>query len=318
MLKRILACTWLLLATSYTFGQASTQQSEFDALLNSCIEKQFDEQSSPVLNEKLDLLESCPDLAILLATREDQDFIQPRLSSDTTLNRLIDERTLRQHPYSAVQSTNTDLNLLAELAKKYQLNDTLADEPSWWARFTQWLKDNYGSDNEDTDIDWLIKLLDEFSLPEWLFKTIFYGSIGLVILLAIIIIVNEFRHYKRYQNRDKHSANTDSLAHLHALRKLSWDEVLALPVHQKAAALLQYLIQQCITRDWLPDNNSFTNREFYQRLKKIDVTKAMQFNQVVNAAEQTVYGKHPLSAEEVSTLISLTEAILNDEQATPA
>ena len=316
MLKRIFAFCLLILLSGHSFGQNNSAETEYDTLLTACIEQQFAEETSPSLNKELNLLDVCPDLSILLATRENKDFIQPTLHSDTSLNRLLDERALRQRPYRTPTSISTDLALVNLLGKQYSFNARHTEAPGLWQRFKQWLKDNYGTQDEDTNIDWLLELLDGFSVPDWLYKTILYGSIALVIIMAIVIVANEFRHYKRYKDRDNNLSDDDTLSDIHSLRKLSWDEVQALPLQQKTSALLQYLIQQCIDRQWLPNNNSFTNREFYQRLKKLDADKASQFNQVVNAAEQAIYGKHPLSADELKKIMFTTESILkNDELA---
>lgn len=315
MLKRIFAYSLLLLLSGHAVSQTSSDEQTYQRILNTCIEQQFTESDSPSLNKKLDLLEVCPDLSILLATRESKDYIQPPLESDTSLNRLLDEQRLRQTPYSTPNAPITDLERVSVLAKNYDFNSPAAEEPGWWQILKQWLKDKYGNQNEDSGIDWLLALLDGFSIPDWLYKTILYGSIALVILLAVVVIANELRHYKRFKHRDQQHNDVDKLNPLHHFRTLEWDEIQNLPLNQKTGALLQYLIQQCINRQWLPDNNSFTNREFYQSLKKLDSNKALSFNKVVNAAEKDIYGKQPLNAKELQQLFSVTEELLANNEA---
>ncbi len=317
MLKRIFAYT-LLLVSSLAAAQQDNNEIKYNQLLNNCIEQQFDNQSTPKLNKKIDLLEECPELSILLATRESNDFIQPPLESDTTLNRLLDEQKLRTLVYHVPNNTLTNLELVTELASGYNLGSPNEDSKSWWQIFKQWLKDNYASDDEDTNIDWLIELLDGFSIPDWLYKTILYGSITLIIIFAIVIIVNEFRHYKRFKNRDAQQNNVDNLDPLHEFRKLNWEEIQNLPFNQRTSALLQYLIQQCIDRDWLPNNNSFTNREFYCSLKKLDSNKAIKFNTIINAAERAIYGNHTLSNDELNQLLLITKDMLNKNEVMPS
>ncbi len=318
MLKRIFVYCLLLLLSSHAFGKINADEKKFNNLLNDCIELQFAEQDSPSLNKKIDLLEICPDLSIFLATRNHNDFIQPPLESKTSLNRLIDEQVLRQQSYTIPTSTRTDISLVNKIAKHFDFNSTKAKEPGWWQLFKQWLKEKYSNSDEDANIDWLLKLLDGFSIPDWLYNSLLYGSIGLIIIFAIIIVANEFRHYKRFKDRDYNSIKTDLLPPIHQLQKLSWDQIQHLPLNQKTSALLQYLIQQCINREWLPNNNSFTNREFYQALKKYDANKAFKFNKVINTAEQDIYGKHPLSAEELKQLFLITKNMLETEKAISA
>ena len=318
MLKRIFAYGLLLLVSSLAIGQENNNEIKYNQLLNDCIEQQFANQETPKLNKEIDLLEECPDLSILLATREINGFIQPPLESDTTLNRLLDEQKLRRQVYQAPISTLTDLTLVEDLAKNYNLDSSDDNTPSWWQIFKQWLKDNYSSDEEDANIDWLIKLLDGFSIPDWLYKTILYGSIVLIIIFAITIIVNEFRHYKRFKNRDTQKNDLDNLDPLHEFRKLDWDEIQDLPFNQRTSALLQYLIQQCIDRDWLPNNNSFTNREFYRSLMKLDSNKAVKFNTIVNAAERAIYGNHTLTNDELNQLRLITKELLNNNELMPS
>jgi len=316
MLNRFTAFILFLLLSGHVYGQINSAEVKLEKLLNKCIEKQFSETTTPSLNAELDLLEVCPDLSIFLATYNKNDFIQPKLKSETTLNRLIDERALRQQPYRTLTSNSTDLGLVATLAKNYNLDSSKIITPSLWQRLKQWLKENYGSKDEDAGIDWILKLLDGFSIPDWLYKSILYGSIGLVIILAIFIIVNEFRQYKRYKNREQFVTTADTLLPIHELRMMSWDEIQTLPVHQKTSALLQYLIQQCINRQWLVDNNSFTNQEFYRQLKKQHTDKALQFKQVIMAAEKDIYGNHSLSDEELANLMRITQSVLAVEEPT--
>lgn len=312
MQKRIFAYCLLLLLSGHSLGNEIT----YDNALNRCIENQFKNAATPRLNQELDLLSVCPDLSIILATRSNNDFIQPPLTSKTTLNRLLDEKAFRQHPYQKPISPVTNLELVQQLAEKYNLETAAPETPSWWQRIKQWLKDKYGNNDDNADIDWLLKLLDDFSIPDWLYKSVLYGSIGLIIIFAIVIVANEFRHYRRFKNRGEQVNNSNTIPHsVQALRKLNWQEIQALPLEQRTPALLQYLIQQCINREWLPNNHSFTNHEFYQSLKQLNPHKAACFNQVVNAAEQEIYGEHPLSASDLERLSVVTREILESDEA---
>jgi len=313
MLKNLFTYCLLLLLSGQATGQAN--DNAYDKALDTCIEQQFNEQDAAKLNDPLDLIEDCPELSLLLTDQEAPGFINPALEGKTSLNRLLDERFLRQRPYSPSHQTITNLAQVKQLANNFTFDSAEIETPGWWDRFKQWLKERYGSDEQDSGIDWLIELLDGFSFPDWLGDTLYYFSIGLIILLAIFIVVNELRHYKRFQNRDEDFSSDANINPLHQLRSLSWDEVQALPLNDKAAALLQYLIQQCINLEWLPDNKSYTNREFYRELKSVDQVKAQQFNEVINAAEQDIYGNHPLEAEQVNKLLLLTEQILRKDEA---
>lgn len=319
MLRQLVVAGLFFFLAIPVSGQTDSRNNDpYYASLNHCIAQQFSKNTSPRLNKKIDLSDACPDLAQQLAKHLHEPFIQPSLENETSLNRLLDERAFIQQSYQPTDNSRIDLDLVSQLAQQFSLDSSAALEQSWWQQLKDWLKEKYGSKEEESNIDWLIELLDGFSISDKVIKIIFYGSIALIIVLAVVIIANELRHYKRYRNRDTSTTTPTSMQPLQQLRRLSWEQVLALPLQQKTAALLQYLIQQCINRKWLPDNQSYTNYEFYRRLNNTDKSKAALFKQIINAAEQDIYGKHPLEAAQIEQLIRITEQILHPDKAVEA
>jgi len=301
----------LLLLLMPITGMAATVQEEqayLDAL-GQCISIQFKDNASPSLNTEINLAETCPDLPGL---QTDRAGLAP-FTDTTSLNRLLDERHFLNSLHQPDRSWNIDINLVRELSKNYDLNAAIREEPGWWERFKLWLRENYGSDSE-TDMSWLIEFFEDISLPDWLNDILPQVSIGIIILMAAVILYNELRQLKRFKDRDTPHGDGGIMDIPVTTHTLDWQHVRTLSAHDQAPAVLHYIILQFIRQGLLPDNYSYTNREFYRQLKKVAADKADTFAQVINSAELALYGNRYPDADELKKLLILGEQLVcNDE-----
>jgi len=195
--------------------------------------------------------------------------------------------------------------LLADVLVEERTDDSL------WERFRRWLE-QYAKGGESPGLDRLLQWLEELEAPPWLGDVILKASVVLIVLLALMIIGNEFRlagvlHRLRRPRERQALAGTPAAApKSHAM---SLDQLRELPPRQLAAAVLEIVTVSLADRGWLSASASLTNGELVRQIGQRQSSLAGSFTSLVNAIENVIYGDR-LPDDEVRQRLLVTAAEL--------
>jgi hypothetical protein len=165
---------------------------------------------------------------------------------------------------------------------------------SWWERFRSWLRSLLRQDEipSTADTGWLERLLAHLTLKPWVAKAIGYGTIALVIALALWIIWRELRYANVLTRRRRPSGGLGRnewrpQAFAAELRAGDLDR---LPLWERPALLLQLLVQALRQAQRLGLERALTFRELAERAKLDDELQRARFERIARLAERQRYG----------------------------
>jgi hypothetical protein len=174
-------------------------------------------------------------------------------------------------------------SILDELKKPVQAEQPL----TWFERFKRWLR-NFMNQQQSGGDSWLSRWLNEHSLSETARNILFYGSVALVVLLAVAVIVNEVRIARKGRRKQGRSRASGAGAPVEALAgSLDLDGAAR---SDRPSILLQMLVAALVKTGRLQAERSLTHRELAARARFDDSSQRESFRRVAQLAERVVYG----------------------------
>lgn len=236
------------------------------------------------------ILDSCPEQAAALL----EHAWAPLLARDEDNLLLADLSGLHQSfqsyagqpPPSAVDPGILP-GVLAELEKAPE------PQPSWWElawrRLLRWL-----SDNEREDSPWFEKIF----VGESVTKTILYGSIALLVLLALGIVAMELRVGLAGRRSPVRSGWRD--AGMLAQRPPGFEDLAGLPMREQPRLLLRLVLARLEAANILHLQASATHRNITAAVRGLEQGEAVA--SISAAAERSTFGDWNPSADEITLL----------------
>ncbi|GMQ96235.1 MAG: hypothetical protein BMS9Abin14_764 [Gammaproteobacteria bacterium] len=283
-------------------------------LIRSCLAElgEFSGAESDSDSREFDLNKRCPRLAEQLASSSSVGNIASLEVDATSVEGLRDLQSFAagfdRQPASA-EKFSLDFDGLDALLADVLVEESIDD--SLWERFRRWLE-QYAKGGESPGLDRLLQWLQELEAPPWLGDVILKASVVLIVLLALMIIGNEFRlagvlHRLRRPREPQALAGTPAAAP--KSRALSLEELRGLPPRQLAAAVLEIVTLSLADRGWLSASSSFTNGELVRQIGQRHSDLAGSFTSLVKAIENVIYGDR-LPDEEARQRLLVTAAEL--------
>jgi hypothetical protein len=230
---------------------------------------------------------SCPDLehAILGSAVRDQlpEHWQDRLDGSG----ISDIRWLMRR-YQA-----QPLSVMPRVLTLYQVAQTLKQpQPrhSWWQDFKDWLRRRLLAP-ETSGPSWLTRWLSRVSLAPLLMRSIFYGLLGALLVMALWIIRRELKAAdvgvsaaRRASGRSPHPMSPAGAT------PVQLDAVDAAPLRERPGLLLRLLVQALLQSGRLKNERSLTHRELGARSAFDDPEQQARFVRISLLAERLLYG----------------------------
>ncbi len=188
---------------------------------------------------------------------------------------------------------------------------------TWFERFKRWLRAKLESRGGDSD-NWLSRWLDDVDVPDAVARGILFASIGLIVALTIVVIVNELRAAGVFRRR-RRSQDADMI--LGGIASAAADDVAdidALPADRKISVLLRMLVTTLVQSGRLRAERSLTHRELCTRAAFDDAQQRESFRRVAALAERTVYGIGEVPADEVEPIVAAARALDAQLRGAPA
>lgn len=201
---------------------------------------------------------------------------------------------------SPQQLTLSDLSGLYQAHQRYTdrkahtvlpmdgLNAALAqlDQPppevlSWWQRLRQWVLEWWREDSE-VEFNWL----ENLSISETAVKAVLYGSLGLILLMVVGIVINEFRAaLPRRKNTQARAWLEDGPQ---APVELSFEAVAAAPLREQPGLLLLLVLRRLELAGLLKLRDSHTHRDINTAAGAIEQGDLLRF--LSRSAERATFG----------------------------
>ena len=264
-------------------------------LVRSCLTelRQLSDAEGHSSSHNFDLNKRCPQLAGRLGSTSEAGVIGSMEIDATSIEGLRDLQSFAagfdREPVSS-EEFPLDFDgidaLLADVLIEEKIDDGL------WVQFLRWLE-QYAKDGESTGLNRFFDWLEELDPPPWLGDVILNSSLVLIVLLALLVVGNEFRLagvLRRVRRPPKLPALASAPEAAQKSRAMSLEHLRGLPPRQLAAAVLEIVTATFADRGWLSSSTSLTNGELVRQIGERQSVLAGSFNSLVNGIEKIIYG----------------------------
>lgn len=240
---------------------------------------------------------------------------QAHLTRDSLLDLAVLLRRYQGNPQDHAPGVSTLPGILHDLA---------SEQPpagkSWWDAVKEWLRSWLERNQNQDSGSWLSRLLQNFKPSELVLGILLYGLLGLVVISAIAIIINELRA-AGVLRRSKHTTTearhiTTGYGGVDAA--LTLDDLARAALHDKSAILLHLLVARLLAARRLKTDRSLTHRELSQRGEFASAEQRERFTQVATLAEHALYGSTPNAPDHIERVVAEGQALLQQLELTPS
>lgn len=250
-----------------------------------------------------ELEQECPGIQAALAQSGYTPYLSELQQEQLTVYGLIElQRLAQRYAPAELEHPAVQIESLGPILTSLQRERTDEAQLSWRDRLERWLREVMGQQQED--YSWLTKWIEKVSFSEAFVKMTLYVLVGLLILLAIGVVVNEMR-VAGVMRRGRRGAKHDlASARLPAQQsRISLDELERASPRERVLILLQSLVAALVTTGRLRTERSLTHRELGHRASFAARSERECFERIAAAAERVVYGHGKLDAAEIDPLV---------------
>ncbi len=255
--------------------------------------------------------QTCPDIRVALEELGLTDLVSENQLSVLSRDGLDSLSALVSHYENEPERAAIGSESLAPVLDSLRKPPVPEQSLSWFERFKRWLRELFekqqvqpGTDTES----WLSRWLNEHPLPEVVRWGLIYGSIALVVLLAVGIVINEVRVAARGRRRKSASATG-------AVDLPGRAGAAALDIDvggERMSALLRMLIATLVKTGRLNGASSLTHRELGTRARFDDASQRESFQKIAQLAEREVFGGKPVASDDLGEALRVGHNL--DEQ----
>jgi hypothetical protein len=252
----------------------------------------------------------CPELEVALSELHFAESLQDNWRDSLTRDELNDLIALAQRYQTHQQSAAPALSALPDIFSELRSQQP-AQPKSWWQAFKEWLRSFYTERPKARDASWLTRWFEKFRPSAAVTHTLVYALLGLVVVAAITVVINELRAAGILKRREKRikPAKVSVLAlpdqALSPIRDLD-----SAPLHDQPAILLGMLVSRLLDSGRLSVERFLTHRELAMQATFATGNERERFAQVARLAEHLLYGPDNTPDEQVLHTVNEGRALL--------
>ena len=255
-----------------------------------------------------DIEEVCPGIRVALEELQITDLVSDSQLSVMGLDQLEGMSALVERYQNEPERAAIGVDTLDPVLESLRKPPVAEQSLSWFERFRRWLREIFEKQPAQSgDDSWLSRWLDEHPLPELVRWGLIYGSIALVVLLALAIIINEVRTATRGRRHKSEMQAAGALAPRGRTGPAALDVV-----GDRPSALLRMLIATLVKTGRLNGAHSLTHRELAKRARFDDSTQRESFQKVAQLAEREVFSGQDIASDAASEVLDVGRNL--DEQ----
>ncbi len=179
-------------------------------------------------------------------------------------------------------------------------------QAGWWSRFRQWLRELF-TPRPSQERGWR-GLFDDIHLAQGLKQTIVWGSLGLVIALAVAVLLNELRlaGLLRRRQRVTHAASVTDVGRL----GLTLAEIERASLAAQPALLFDCIAARLAEQDRLPPARAFTAQEVARRARLADEADRVRLAELAAVCERVRFSGHAVAPQAVAAAVARGRELL--------
>ena len=185
------------------------------------------------------------------------------------------------------------------------------DERSgWWARTKAWLRGVFARGEPAAEEGWLARMVGESGLSQTVIELISYVALGLVVVLAIVIAVNELCVSGVLGGLRRRFAVLDDAPVASGRAAVTWDDVQRAPSPQRPGLLLELLIATLAEKSRLRSARGLTVRELTRAARLADEEDRERLVELARTSERVTFSKAEVSGGEIAAAVEGGRALL--------
>ena len=178
------------------------------------------------------------------------------------------------------------------------LGPAAKERSSLWSRFRAWLRTVVERNSRSDNRSWLDKMIQRNGRSQTVIDLLTYGALGLIVVLAGVIVVNEMRAAGLLQARTRAAAGEAPLGAAR-ISRLSWRDVEHAATAEKPRLLLELVIAKLAELKRIPPAGALTVRELARHVELADAADRERLTDIAFTAERARYSAASLPAETV-------------------
>jgi hypothetical protein len=178
------------------------------------------------------------------------------------------------------------------------------DERSgWWARTKAWLRGVFAQGEPAAEEGWLARIVGESGLSQTVIELVSYVALGLVVMLAVAIAVNELCVSGVFGGLRRRFAVLDDAPVASGRAAVTWDDVQRAPALQRPGLLLELLVATLAERSRLRSARGLTVRELTRTARLADETDRERLVELARTSERVRFSKAEVSSGEIAAAV---------------
>jgi len=179
----------------------------------------------------------------------------------------------------------------------------------WWSRFKSWLRSILERREQAPEESWFGRMVAHVGLSQSLRQLIAYGALGVVVVLAAVIIINELRTAGVLSRRRSTLRRRAPLQHF--TPQMAWSDIEQLPVLERPRLLLELIVRRLGERGYLPPSGALTVRELTKVARLPEPDDRSRLAELATAAERVRYSQRGLESALLEGSIVRGRELLN-------
>ncbi|MFC4309184.1 hypothetical protein ACFPN2_08845 [Steroidobacter flavus] len=254
-----------------------------------------------------DIEDTCPDIRVALEELGLTDLVSDNQLSVLSRDGLSTLRTLVARYENEPELAAIDTGSLAPELESLRKPPVPEQSLSWYERLKRWLRELFEKKQVQSDAEtesWLSRWLAEHPLPEVVQQALIYGSVALVVLLALGIVINEVRVAARGRHRKSAGGAAADLAGAGGSGGLALETS-----GERPSALLRMLIATLVKTGRLNGAQSLTHRELTGRARFDDAAQRESFQKIAQLAEREVFSGKDVASDDLSEALRVGRSL---------
>jgi hypothetical protein len=184
------------------------------------------------------------------------------------------------------------------------LGPASADRSGLWSRFKQWLRGVFEPSPDEGDEGWFARMRSRIGLSQTVIELVTYVSLGLIVALAALIVVNEVRAAGVLRARRRLKADEEAGLQLAARVQVSWQDFERAALLEKPRLLLELVAARLVVLGRLPPAAALTVRELTRAATLPDESDRLRLNELALAAERARYAQETATPERLDAAVA--------------